>query len=296
MEDGLGFFGGNAAALADVPDSSDDEDEDEEEVADTHAPPPAKRAAAPDEPPGGGGGGAPATKRQARPQEGPLDAPLRPSFMWAGGADDEPEVGASYTFYSGAGTPQSDNAAAAIGTETAEEITVNAGAAVRLLAEGAKLAKQVEAVTGTRVVVQRSRGEGGDRLVTVFGESQGIVEAVRRIRTFAKAAEQAVTRRLACDAESVGRVIGKGGATIRKLESVSGAKIDVGSGTKGSTVPRTIVVSGDQHAVDAAVRAIQGVVAGDDASALRAAVPVKTSFTAAAAYGDGASYERSLRR
>lgn len=61
-----------------------------------------------------------------------------------------------------------------------------------------------------------------------------------------------------CNKSIVGRVIGKGGETIKTLQKNFGANIQIDQQTE----PMKITVSGQPHAVEAAAAAVQEIVNG----------------------------------
>ena len=67
-----------------------------------------------------------------------------------------------------------------------------------------------------------------------------------------------ITRTLDCPKQMVGRVIGKGGETIKALQRNFGANIQIDQ----SLDPMKITVSGQPPAVDAAMAAVSEIVAG----------------------------------
>lgn len=67
-----------------------------------------------------------------------------------------------------------------------------------------------------------------------------------------------ITREVACPKSMVGRVIGKGGETIKALQKNFGANIQIDQ----STEPMKVTVSGQPQAVDLALGAVQEIING----------------------------------
>ena len=67
-----------------------------------------------------------------------------------------------------------------------------------------------------------------------------------------------ITREVACPKSMVGRVIGKGGETIKALQKNFGANIQIDQ----STEPMKVTVSGQPQAVELALSAVQEIING----------------------------------
>ena len=87
-----------------------------------------------------------------------------------------------------------------------------------------------------------------------------------------------------CPKEMVGRVIGRGGETIKGLQSQTGARIQIDQAAS----PCTVTITGDPYCVDAATRAVTDVINGGSTAPYSAAN--QHQLAAAAVYGHHAGY------
>ena len=110
--------------------------------------------------------------------------------------------------------------------------------------------KRLQAETGARIDVDSQHTPCE---VTISGASPAIVEAARRA---VEAIVSPTSLHICCDSSSVGQVIGPKGATIKRLQAETGARIDVDS----HSVPCAIKISAaSEDAVTAARRAVEAI-------------------------------------
>ena len=83
-----------------------------------------------------------------------------------------------------------------------------------------------------------------------------------------------------CPKEMVGRVIGRGGETVKGLQATTGARIQIDQ----SASPCVVTITGNPRCVDAAARAVADVVRGGSTAAYGAANQRREAMAAAATY------------
>ena len=93
----------------------------------------------------------------------------------------------------------------------------------QLIGPAGSTIKRLQAETGARIDVDSQHTPCE---VTISGASPAIVEAARRA---VEAIVSPTSVHIRCDSSSVGQVIGPKGATIKRLQAETGARIDVDS-------------------------------------------------------------------
>ena len=120
----------------------------------------------------------------------------------------------------------------------------------QLIGPAGSTIKRLQAETGARIDVDSQHTPCE---VTISGASPAIVEAARRA---VEAIVSPTSLHICCDSSSVGQVIGPKGATIKRLQAETGARIDVDS----HSVPCAIKISApSEDAVTAARRAVEAI-------------------------------------
>ena len=212
-----------------------------------------------------------------------------------------------------AGAESTDARAAYIGTESSRVLDVTDAVVTALLGGGGARIKALEASSGARVIVDK-RGEGSRgqdasgtlRRVTLVGSEAALKECERRLGEIVgmTAGAGQASRVLRCNANQAGALIGKGGATIRRLQEASGTRIDVSGRDAGDEVPRSVTIKGLPWAVEAAVKLVYSFMR--DPEQLEALLDEAQAATqkekgsggaagAAAGYGDAAQWARQMQ-
>jgi far upstream element-binding protein len=165
----------------------------------------------------------------------------------------------------------------------------------RIIGKGGETIRQLQAQTGTTIQIDQNFPDGAPRTVTVSGAAnpQQLAQAVDMLNQLimasgtspapsqggggggghaASIAPGAVTQIVPCPPGLVGRVIGKGGETIRELQQRSGASIQI-----DQTVPRDcdrpISISGSAEAVAAGQQLVLDVIRNGPMGGPGAALP-----------------------
>ncbi|PNH04564.1 Far upstream element-binding protein 3 [Tetrabaena socialis] len=170
---------------------------------------------------------------------------------------------------------------AALATETVMCPSDKVG---RVIGRAGATIRDLEASTSTRIQVDHKAP--GDKPVTISGMREDVDRAKRTVQDLiagvsgvgadagaggggggssAIPSAGEVQKTLECPQGIVGRVIGRGGETIRTLQQASGAHILVNQDFPDG-VPRQITVSGSQDAVERASNMVAELIAGDHAN------------------------------
>lgn len=140
----------------------------------------------------------------------------------------------------------------------------------KLIGKGGETIKQLQYSTGTRVQIDHQT-PGEAKKVSIQGSSQEAVEAAK------KQVEQIVSmdegggaggasQSVECPQGIVGRIIGRGGETIRALQQASQAHIVVDQNYPEGE-PRRVNISGRPDAVERAVKMVSELISGEPGSA-----------------------------
>ena len=222
-------------------------------------------------------------------------------------------------FYAGAGAhaPHDGHAAAHIGTESARSIDVAPHVATFLLAGSGRQIKALEDASGCRVVLDRGESKGARahtteqeqtaRKVTLVGSDLALREGERRLHEVVLAASHSVSRVIKCSATQAGALIGRGGATVKRIQGATSTHVSVssrdelGGGPGGSDwgVTRLVTIKGASWHVEQAARFVYAFMRDPEGletllTEASAAQPPSASASAAAGgggYGDGAAYD-----
>ncbi|KAF8058921.1 FUBP3 [Scenedesmus sp. PABB004] len=130
----------------------------------------------------------------------------------------------------------------------------------------------LQAGSGTSIQVDQEGAELGSdaRQVTVRGGADAVSRAVEAIQSALEEAvppgEGEVERRLPCPASFVGRIIGRGGETIRSLQAASGAHILVDQNFPEGH-DRAVIITGPAEGVDRAAQMIEELIHGEPGTA-----------------------------
>ena len=175
----------------------------------------------------------------------------------------------SYIMYTGAKQPDSEES----GPRTFE-LQIPADRAGLVIGSGGKNIREVERLTNTIINVDRGVGlfGGGNRRVSVVGSEENCKKALLIIL---KNVEKRVgehtagVKTITVPDSCVGRIIGKGGATISTIKSISGAQ-DIKFDDKKTGLEamlqteRKCYIHGSEEAIEKAERLIRLAMTGED--------------------------------
>nr|ADI46928.1 CRB1m [Volvox carteri f. nagariensis] len=137
----------------------------------------------------------------------------------------------------------------------------------RIIGRAGATIRELEASTNTRIQVDHKAL--GDKPVIISGRRDDVENAKRVVQDLICGSNEAVPpgtgevqETVECPPGIVGRVIGRGGETIRTLQQASGAHILVNQDFPDG-VPRQIVITGAQDAVQRATSMVSELIQGD---------------------------------
>nr|BCL66196.1 C1, subunit of the circadian RNA-binding protein CHLAMY1 [Volvox reticuliferus] len=140
----------------------------------------------------------------------------------------------------------------------------------RIIGRAGATIRDLEASTSTRIQVDHKAI--GDKPVVISGRRDDVERAKRSVQDLISGASDSlppssgeVQETVECPPGIVGRVIGRGGETIRTLQQASGAHILVNQEFPDG-VPRHIVITGTQDAVQRATSMVSELINGDHTS------------------------------
>ncbi|CAD7697243.1 unnamed protein product [Ostreobium quekettii] len=141
----------------------------------------------------------------------------------------------------------------------------------RLIGRSGATIKQLQHDTNTKIQIDH-QASGDMKKVSITGKSvEALEEAKQMIKGILEAdgpssAPGEVSQTVDCLPGIVGRVIGRGGETIKALQSASGANIVVDQNFPQG-VPRKVKITGQPDAVDRAVKMVTELINGEPGSA-----------------------------
>lgn len=138
----------------------------------------------------------------------------------------------------------------------------------KLIGRAGATIQTLQQSTGTSIQIDHASG-GDDKKVTVKGTPEAVEKAKESIHQVLETegpAEGEVNKMIPCPPGIVGRIIGRGGETIRSLQQASGAHIMVDQNFPEG-VDRQIQVSGKPDSVDRAEKMVIELINGEPGSA-----------------------------
>jgi len=133
--------------------------------------------------------------------------------------------------------------------ETAENVAVDSCDVGALLGKGGAALRKIEEATKARISVPK---DGAIRTVTVRGSAASVSAAKKAIADALRCAE----REVAVPDWSIGELLGKGGAALRKIEQTTKARISVSKETDGKGNRLVRIRAQTEDAVAAAEEAV----------------------------------------
>lgn len=146
-------------------------------------------------------------------------------------------------------------------TAVEERGAVSASFVGRVIGKGGEMIRDLQARSGCRIDVDQNVPAGAPRIVTYKGTRSSIDFAKQLVSLLCterggKEAElplgQASTKSLQIPGNVIGKIIGRGGEMIRRLQNESGAKIQVDHSVGQDANHRQVTITGDQVAIDRA--------------------------------------------
>ena len=136
----------------------------------------------------------------------------------------------------------------------------------KLIGRGGDTIKQLQYSSGTKIQIDHDSGGDTKRVTIASSSQQGIDKAKREIDMLCADDGADHTEEVQCPQGIVGRIIGRGGETIRALQQASQAHIVVDQNFPEGQ-PRKVIVTGRQDGVMRATKMIQELINGEPGSA-----------------------------
>ena len=163
----------------------------------------------------------------------------------------------------------------------------------RVIGKGGETIKGLQAQSGAHITIDQNFPEGVPRKIFISGSRGCVSIAARLVEELLRGVSgplgggvgpgQAQSS-VRCPKEMVGRVIGRGGETVKGLQAATGARIQIDQ----SAAPCVVTITGNPRCVDAASRAVADVVRGGSTATYGAANrrrEAHMSMSMAAMYG-----------
>nr|BBC28431.1 C1, subunit of the circadian RNA-binding protein CHLAMY1 [Yamagishiella unicocca] len=165
--------------------------------------------------------------------------------------------------------PSSSSLLFSDGATATETIMCPSDKVGRVIGRAGATIRDLEASTSTRIQVDHKAP--GEKPVTISGKRDDVERAKRTVLDLISGTGDTVPvtgevqKMLECPQGIVGRVIGRGGETIRTLQQASGAHILVNQDFPDG-IPRQITITGTQDSVDRAINMVSELISGDHAN------------------------------
>lgn len=143
----------------------------------------------------------------------------------------------------------------------------------KVIGKGGETIRDLQMRSGARIQIDQSGDEGKPRAVTITGHATAVAAAKQMVETViaqgqdpASAAVGEAQESVDCPPGIVGRVIGRGGETIRALQTASGAHISIDQNfPEGSN--RKVHIQGNKEAVERGLKMVTELIEGGPGSA-----------------------------
>ena len=145
----------------------------------------------------------------------------------------------------------------------------------RVIGKGGETIKGLQAQSGAHITVDQNFPEGVPRKISISGPAGCVDIATKLVEDLLKGGPVRsgsvgpgqAQHLVECPKEMVGRVIGRGGETIKGLQSQTGARIQIDQ----TPSPCTVTITGNPYCVEAAARAVTDVINGGSTAPYSAA-------------------------
>jgi len=129
-----------------------------------------------------------------------------------------------------------------------ESLMVPATLVGKLIGRGGETIRQLQQSTATNIQIDHA-SQGPERKITITGSNAESVAKAKSAILTVDSSDSSKT--VECPQSLVGKIIGRGGETIRALQSASGARISVNQDFPPD-VPREVVITGKAESVERA--------------------------------------------
>jgi len=169
--------------------------------------------------------------------------------------------------------------AAAPAPEAQKILDCPPGLVGRIIGRGGETIKSLQAMSGANISIDQNFPNDVPRKVHISGSTSAVAQGEKLVRDLLQGnpspashmggGQQGQSFVMDCPKEMVGRVIGRGGETIKGLQHHSCARIQIDQ----SSTPCKVSISGPPQAVDAANRMITDIVNGGSAAQYSVSTP-----------------------
>lgn len=164
---------------------------------------------------------------------------------------------------------ESEGPAGSVVGDITKSVNCPHGIVGRVIGKGGETIRSLQQASGAHIVVNQDFPEGHDRVVNVTGRADSVERAVKMVTDLiqgspgsAQAVIQkygvGVTQYMDCQKSMVGRIIGKGGETIKDVQKRSGANVQIDQATD----PCKITITGKREAADVARQMLNDIING----------------------------------
>ena len=162
--------------------------------------------------------------------------------------------------------------------QVSDAIEIPAAMVGKLIGKGGETIKSLQYSTGTKVQIDHQHPGDMKRVTVMSASREANDNAKRQIEQIVADESTDHSRTVDCPQGIVGRIIGRGGETIRALQQASQAHIVVDQNFPDGQ-PRKVIVSGRADAVDRAEKMIRELITGEPGSAQAIIQKVMTILT-----------------
>ena len=137
----------------------------------------------------------------------------------------------------------------------------------RVIGRGGETIKSLQATSGAHVAIDQSGAEGEPRFVTISGPRRCVDVASELVENLLLGTGAAggllivpgqITRSVECPKERVGKIIGRGGETIRGIQMATGARLQIDQ----TRQPCQVVMVGTDACVEACMQVVNEILEG----------------------------------
>lgn len=137
----------------------------------------------------------------------------------------------------------------------------------RIIGRAGETIKSLQASSGAHVAIDQNVDEGEPRKIVISGAARCVDVATELVENLLLGTGVAggllvtpgqVTRHVECPKESVGKIIGRGGETIRGIQMATGARLQIDQ----TRQPCQVVMAGNEACVDACVTVVKEIIEG----------------------------------
>jgi len=137
----------------------------------------------------------------------------------------------------------------------------------RIIGRGGETIKGLQASSGAHVAIDQNVGEGEPRKITIAGAAACVDVASELVENLLLGTGVGggllvtpgqITRSIECPKESVGKLIGRGGETIRGIQTATGARMQIDQ----TRQPCQVILAGSEACVEAGAQVVQEIIDG----------------------------------